>query len=387
MGEQKKKKQRVVVAGYYGLGNLGDEVLLHVVLRWLKQTFPEVEPCVLSGDMEQTRRHFGVRAVNRLRFSSLLRAFWGAKALIFGGGGLLQDATSRRSLIYYLSLIRLASWMGVPVIMLGQGLGPLTQRGEGRVVEQLQHVDYINVRDSQSFQLLSQWGFKKVYQGVDLALNLRLPQLTPEKQQTRPLLGLGLVTPPESQINRVSDWLAQAITDVQQQYGLQPIFLAVSKQDLRFGVALNKRVPSMTVLPLSQDTPEKHLAMFDGLSVLWGSRLHSIILSSIAGVPFVALGYDPKVEGYVNQLNQKMVHPMTHWPLNDFDADALVETTGTLLKGFHNFGNQLKQATSQFRTEAEASLKDAESYLQAHLGLHDTDQDNKVNSANARGEK
>lgn len=385
MGDQ-KKKHRVVIAGYYGFGNLGDEALLHVVLRWL-ETFPDVEPCVLSGDRQQTRRHFGVKTANRIRLSSIIYAMWGAKALIFGGGGLLQDTTSRRSLVYYLSLIRLANLMKVPVMMLGQGLGPLTQRGQQRVADALKQVSYISVRDEQSFRMLSQWGLPDARQGVDLVLSVKTPKRTDEDAQAKPLLGLALVSPPETQMDKVLFQIAEAITKVQKQHDLIPIFLASSKQDLSFGIALNKRVPAMTVLPLSQDTPEKHLQMFSGISVLWGSRLHSLIMASMMGVPFIGLGYDPKVKRFVDQLNTHLVQDMEHWPLNSFETRSLVDSTGMLLKGFHNFGDQLRQATKQMRKEARASLNDAKRHLEGLLGLHEDEKIHKVKPADARGDK
>jgi len=357
---------RVVLAGYYGFGNLGDEVLLEVMLRWLRQ-FPGVAPCVLSGDPEHTRRHYGVRAVARLGVGAFAKSFLGAKALVFGGGGILQDATSRRSLLYYTGLIRMAQALGVPVMMLGQGLGPLSARGQSRVSEALRRVSYISVRDRQSFDMLRGWGVAKRHLGADLAFCLPTP---PEPEEgAKPLLGLALVPPPEAQREAVLQRVSNAVTEVCEAFELSPIFLAGNRRDLGFGVALSQRLPQLTVLPIGQDAPEKHLALLSGFNVIWGSRMHVLALAAVAGVPFVGLSYDPKVDHLISQLNQHLVQPLDSWPLSQAQPADLAKATGRLLKGFHRSRQELRQAAALQREKAQAALADAGHHLCGLLGL------------------
>lgn len=360
-------KARVVIAGYFGFGNLGDESLLHVVLRWLKQ-FPNVTPCVLSGNPEQTRQQVGVHAVMRTNLVSLACVLWGAKALVFGGGGILQDRTSRRSLFYYLSLIRLAHLFGVPVLMIGQGLGPLSRRSQQRTAEVLHRVHYVGVRDRHSLKMLHDWGISNTFLGADLVFGLTPPE-RPAAEATGPLLGLALVAPPPAHYDAVLRRLCQAIQAVQGEHGLTPIFLASNPQDLKFGMALSQRLSDLTVLPINHDTPEHHMALFAEFNVIWGSRLHALILATMVGVPFVGLAYDPKVSQFVKQVNRHLVQPMACWPLHSVNDRELVAATGVLLKGFHNFGRELRQVATIEREAANAALSDAGRQLAELLGL------------------
>lgn len=369
-------KGRIVLAGYYGFDNLGDEALLHVVLNWLKQ-YPQIEPVVLSANPAQTRQQHRVHALNRTRLVSVMCVLWRAKALVFGGGGLLQDVTSRRSLWYYVGLMRLANLLNVPVMLLGQGLGPLSAKGAQWVAEALKRVDYIGVRDAQSLERLQRLGVLNAYQGPDLVLSSPKPSSS-AAETTVPLLGLALVAPPPAHYEAVLERLARAVETAQTQFGLTPIFLTSHPQDLKFGIDLNKRVPSITVLPITPDAPERHMALFAGFKVIWGSRLHALIFAALAGVPFVALGSDPKVEQFVLQVNRQVDFPLPYWPLNDFDDQTLIDATGTLLQGFNNLERVLKRATGVLRAAAIAALADAAHHLERLLGLHELEADAKL---------
>jgi len=369
-------KSRIVIAGYFGFGNLGDEVLLHVVLGWLKQ-FSNVAPCVLSGNPEQTRQQFGVAAVMRTNLASLVCTLWGAKALVFGGGGILQDKTSRRSLFYYLSLIRLARLFKVPVLMIGQGLGPLNGPRQTHTAEALRQVHYVGVRDQKSLDMLRGWRISNIFLGADLVFSLTPPERSVIDTHG-PLLGLALVPPPPAHYDTILKRLTKAVQSVKAEHGLTPIFLASSPQDLQFGMALSQRINSLTVLPINQDTPAHHLTLFSEFNVIWGSRLHALILATMVGVPFVGLGYDPKVSQFVKRINEHLVQPMPCWPPQTVNDRELVETTGVLLKGFHNFGQDLRQAAKIERQAANAALTDAGHQLTRLLGLRPDAADSKL---------
>src|SRR5690625_3113260 len=120
---------RVLISGYYGYGNFGDEALLAGLLSLIREL--GAEPLVLSGQPERTRAEHGVEAVHRYR--GLPGALRRADALISGGGGLLQDASSSRSLSYYLGVLRLARLAGLRTMVYGQSIGPLSSAGLRRV--------------------------------------------------------------------------------------------------------------------------------------------------------------------------------------------------------------------------------------------------------------
>ena len=94
---------KAVISGYYGYKNFGDEIILSVLVEHLKNLNCEIT--VLSGDTEYTKEHNNINAIDRFKFKDVLREIKSCDFLISGGGSLLQDATSLKSLIYYLSII------------------------------------------------------------------------------------------------------------------------------------------------------------------------------------------------------------------------------------------------------------------------------------------
>src|SRR5438105_835314 len=112
----------ILIAGYYGFGNVGDELILSSILMEIGKRYPSSRITVLSADPERTHRFHGVSSVRRWSPLAVVRAIWKADVLVVGGGGLLQDQTSSRSLAYYLGLVALARLLVCPVVFYALGV-------------------------------------------------------------------------------------------------------------------------------------------------------------------------------------------------------------------------------------------------------------------------
>ena len=146
---------RAVLCGYYGMGNGGDEALLASLLQMLP---PKIKPVVLSGNPQQTRDRYGVESCDRKSFSAVIRVLRTADLFIWGGGSLIQDATSALSPVYYTGLMALAQLMGLKTIAWAQGIGPLGRsfnRWSARQV--FRNCTAVSVRDRASAALLQEW--------------------------------------------------------------------------------------------------------------------------------------------------------------------------------------------------------------------------------------
>ena len=154
--------KRIVVSGYYGAKNAGDEAMLAAMLEVLGDLDPELHITVISADPEDTERRHGVHAVGALDAGKIFSAVRRADLLISGGGSLLQNVTSRRSLYYYMAVILLALLLGRRVMLYAQGVGPVTGRFACRCMRWLgNRVSLITVRDEGSMAELRRLGITR----------------------------------------------------------------------------------------------------------------------------------------------------------------------------------------------------------------------------------
>ena len=115
-----------MICGAYGRGNAGDDAILEAILQEMRSIDPDMPITVLSKDPRSTRLTYRVRAVHRSNFLAWHAAMWNSRLYINGGGSLIQDVTSRRSLWFYLANIRAAKRAGNRVQMYGCGIGRAT---------------------------------------------------------------------------------------------------------------------------------------------------------------------------------------------------------------------------------------------------------------------
>jgi len=308
---------KVVISGYYGFGNVGDEAVLVSLLQELK----EVQATVLSATPTLTAELNKVRSIGRYDFPLVIRELAGADVLISGGGTLFQDVTSSRSFWYYIGLVLLAKIMRKKVMVMAQGFGPLrhwANRLMARVILNL--VDLITLRDDESFHEIMKLGVTStpVFVTADPVALLNKPELMTGKhilslegiETNKPLVGIAIRNLPgkKAMEEKVSRALAQALDRLQAERGIRPVFLIFQNpEDTRESqqVAGLMASDSSTVFRLCR--PEEMLALFPHCRLVIGMRLHSLVFAAMSGVPLIGLSYDPKVESFLNFLGQPEV--------------------------------------------------------------------------------
>lgn len=311
---------RVVVSGYYGFGNAGDEAVLYALLRALREEQADITVVVLSNKPEITAACYGVAAVNRWSPVDVWRELRSANLLLSGGGSLLQNATGLRSLLYYLGVLVLARLAGCPTAIYAQGIGPLqgwiARRLTALVLNKAQG---ITVRDQGSRVELAGLGVKQpVHVTVDpvLGLNFREEDLSD--------LQSGLLPPGEGPVAiwalrswQDNHWLAAAAQAAQQQldHGWRLVVLPLHwPEDASIGQQLVRQLTGPVTITDSPLSLEQLLPLVGSADLVVGMRLHALIFAALVGVPMVGLSYDPKVERFLTatgQVNAGLVGELT----------------------------------------------------------------------------
>lgn len=304
----KKRRYRVALAGYYGFGNLGDELLLRASLECLERCGVDREAVVvLSNAPEETARDFSVAAVSRWSLVEVRRALASSETLLLGGGGLFQDSTSLRSCLWYWGLVRLARLCGARPWALGQSIGPLRSRAAWRLARgALSSCGVLHVRDEPSMQWAERLGLRAI-RGEDLALTLTMPvKDVSEAAGGKLLLNLRPVSEEET-----ARFLALAAPCASAFNG-EVIGAALSGEDK----ALLEQMQRERRLRLSRVVlvrgMEDIASLWSGASAALGMRLHFAVISSLYKVPLAVLPYDPKVAAFAGRVGA----PCLTAPLN-----------------------------------------------------------------------
>ncbi len=324
---------KVVISGYYGFDNAGDEALLYAMITSLRKLKPKLDIVVLSNNPEKTAAAYKVKAVNRWLLPEIWSAVKAADLVISGGGSLLQDVTGSRSILYYLGVVLLAKFLKVPVMFYAQGIGPVTQKLNKTLIGRIANrVDVITVRDKQSLEDLKEMGVTKPLSRVTadpvLAMDSKCFSLETGREfltkagivlddPERPILGISVREWPG--LEPAIPVLARVLDNVAETKGCQVVFLAMhNPKDLSPSWKISRLMNAQRVVLQEKYTPEELFSIIGNLDALVGMRLHALIMAAVMGVPQVGVSYDPKVDRFMEVVEQ----PNAGW-LPDLDEAKL----------------------------------------------------------------
>lgn len=306
-------KMRVVCCGYYGQGNAGDEALMASLLQMLP---PECTPLVLSGNPQQTRARYQVAAYHRMSAFDVFQVLRKGDAFIWGGGSLIQDATSALSPVYYIGLMGLAQQMGLKTIAWAQGIGPLNRPMIRNLARQaFAGCDAVSVRDHGSAQLLSAWQIPPLVIAPDPVWALAAKPLPQEVSDLpAPRVAVCWRSHPQLTPARLAT-LTRALINFQQNTNTSIILLPFQASlDQEIAQLIQAELPGKSHI-LSLEDPQVLKGIFQGVEMVIGMRYHSLIMAAAEKCRCFALSYDPKV----SQLMQEIHIP--GWELSDLPAD------------------------------------------------------------------
>lgn len=293
------KAKRFVLSGYYGFKNFGDEAILSVLISKLQEYNHEIT--VISSDTEYTKSKFkNIDSIYTFKLSSIFNAILNADFLISGGGSLLQDATSLKSLIYYLLIIFIGLLLRKKVIIFAQGIGPI-YNSFGKLLTKLllKHCSYISVRDDKSLKLMNSWGIN-----ADLVCDpvFSAQITTPEKTNTVAIQLRNFKTMNKDFIDRLAQVVSSEFQDKNIEiYSFQKeIDLEICKQ---FEASLNMLNHEIKTTLYSELTDDEIITNLSKCEYMIGMRFHALIIALLAKTKTLAINYDIKVEKLASEFN------------------------------------------------------------------------------------
>lgn len=343
------KKYDAVISGYYGFNNSGDDALLLGMLKSLYEINPNFRCLVLSANPALTKKQYRIDSVKRFDFCAIRKAIKNSRMLISGGGSLIQDATSYKSLLYYLYVINYAKKCGLSVMLYANGIGPLKEKNIGIVQKALRGVDYITLRDNDSSKLLS-----KMDIGPVPVKKLSDPAILVEPSGCdrvhEILMKNGIEKDTEYMCVAVRPWknsdpefeekIAEVCDEVYEKYGLTSVFLLMKPAtDRKISHRISEKTKHKSYVLDENLKIQDIMGIVGNAKAVLGMRLHMLIYSACVTVPCVALSYDPKIDGFMKgaELEEFCV------PCQKIDAQKVVGLCGTALENSKEISDKLLQ--------------------------------------------
>ena len=305
-------RQGAVLCGAYGRGNAGDEAILRAILSQLRRIDQDMPFQVMSRDPAETRMKERVGSYYIFNVPAFLKSLRKARLFVNGGGSLIQDVTSSRSLYFYLFTLWAARQSGCRIVMYGCGIGPISKPRNRRIAGKVLNAtaDIITLRDSVSLELLGEMGVSRpeIILAADPAVNLahagaegvRSAFVREGIPPDIPMIGFCLrawetFTQP-GEIAKAAEYAWSA-------YGLTPVFLPI---EMPKDTPVGEKVARMLTVPCyvcRQDHPvEDLIGMLGSMKLVLGMRLHSLIFATAGGAPVIGISYDVKVDSFIKDI-------------------------------------------------------------------------------------
>lgn len=279
----------VVLSGYYGFANVGDDALFMAFTTALVEAGCQRIVVPAGPHADQLPAPPQVEFTGRFDRPAIDAALRSGAALISGGGGLLQNATSGRSLAYYLFLLQMARRRRRPFAIAAQSIGPLHGLvPRWAVSRMLRHAAAISVRDGLSAERLAELGVspEDVLVTADPAFSLPRPAHVERAGQSRIGVCLRATVATDNVVAAVREWLPNRPDQA------ELVWIPCHPDDEAVHTAVTESGEHRSAAGV-----EATMTAIAGCDLIVAERLHALVFAVCCGVPAVAVDYDPKVRG------------------------------------------------------------------------------------------
>ena len=373
----KYKEYDFVLGGYYGYSNIGDDAMLFTVLSNILQKKSDVKICLLTRNPKKFQKWLdnyftNITAKQRWNFPGIKKSIKKSKALVFGGGTLLQDNTSGRSFGYYSWLINTAQKLGKKTILYANGIGPLYSKKNKEKTEILmRNITLATIRDSESYNYLNSMNIdkkeEKIYLTTDEVLTIRQNSyLNAYKKDFKEYIKGDYI------VISVRKWkylgveflekFAAAIEIICRENHLIPVYVIMQPTNDKKISEYLSQLNGRAYLANAGGDIEKVLSIVRSAEAVISMRLHTLVFAAVFNIPMIGISYDPKVKSFLKDIFSGDTYTVG---LDNFSKDSLKEKFDILMSNRDSAKMQINEAAEKFCESAE---KNSELFLNALYG-------------------
>ena len=360
--EKDDKLYDITILGYYGYDNSGDDAILKSFIDHVQKYHKDLSVVVLSNNPSQTRKLYRVQSVYRFHPLKLPTILSKSRLFITGGGTLVQDGTSSRSLWYYLSMIKLALKKGAHAVLFANGLGPLTRKKNRKAASEiLDRMEVITLRDANAYEQLKSLGVKKPLTkvAVDPVLALSPADLSIGynilKNEGVPLDGniVAFCIRKWKKVKRAEEILAALADKISRELHVIPLFVPMQlPNDLRFSKKIVRCMKEKGYVLHGRYSVDESMSILGNTNLIIGMRLHSLIYAANMGLPMVGLAYEPKVDYFMQSINQ----PYVSWD-DSFSMTELMEKINVVWQNSSSIKDTLKEMKPHLELKGKEAIE------------------------------
>ena len=249
------------------------------------------------------------------QFFKIKKTMQHSKMLLFGGGSLLQDVTSSKSILYYLAIINLAHKCGLKIMLYANGIGPISKKINRRLATKvLNKVDVITLRDDKSDEELKKLGVTtpRVVITADPAFTIDTNVSFSGEYYTK---RAGVPEGTKLCVVSIRDYKKFAPDFVDEmailcdytvkRHGIYPLFVPMQyPADMEISKKVMAKMKNQSYIINRELSVAEMFSVLSEAQMIIGMRLHSLIYATTLAIPAMALVYDPKVSAFMESLNQ-----------------------------------------------------------------------------------
>ena len=360
-GTRLDESAEVIISGYYGFYNLGDDTLLRSLISSLRREKSDIKITVLSSNPKEMRSLYGVRTVNRYNLFAIAREMKCARVLINGGGNLIQDGTSRKSLLYYAFIMKLAKRYGLKLALYANGIGPLyNEKSKRLAAEVINSADMISLRDPESLELIREIGCRDAADRARISADPAFSGIDFDKKWIDFLLsraglkadgkyfmvsvrsGNTLDNGKTDYDERVTDELSLAVKAISEKYSYTPVFVPF-QSEVDDEITEKVRARAGIGVIISRLSASELCGMLKRCEFAISMRLHLLIFAASHGIPMIGVSYDKKVDAFMRYIGADAL-----CDVRSFTGDAVVKLTDDIIDNSSELRRTLEKKSSEF---------------------------------------